>query len=122
MTRLNWNKAGFANPDPGAVIEPSENFEVDRWVPPKERARQKAKAAAARARLLKRSEELRFKAMIKKFGEAKAIELGVPASFVEALRQAKLANRASAKVAQEKAEARKARRAARLLSRGSSQS
>jgi hypothetical protein len=120
MTKLNWNKARRSNPDPGAVIEPPEDFEVDRWVPPKERERQIAKAAAARARLLKRSEELRFKAMIKKFGETKAIALGVPGSFVTALRQTKLENRARAKAAQERAEARKARRAARKAGPGSS--
>jgi hypothetical protein len=120
MTKLNWDKARFSKPDPGAMIEPPEDFEVDRWVPPKERARQRAKAEAARARLFKRSEELRFKAMIKKFGEAKAIALGVPASFAAALRQTKLANRADEKSARERAEARRARRAARQLSRGSS--
>lgn len=118
MTRLNWNKARLANPDPGAVIEPPEDFEVDRWVPPKERERRKAKAAAARARLLKRSEELRFKAMIKKFGEAKAMALGVPGSFVAALRQAKLENRVREKAAQERAKARKARWAARKAGPG----
>jgi len=120
MTRLNWNKAGLSTPDPGAMIEPPEDFEVDRWVPPKERERQRAEAEATRARLLKRSEELRFKAMIKKFGEAKAIALGVPASFAAALRQTKLANRAREKAQQERAEARKGKRAARQLSRGSS--
>lgn len=120
MTRLNWTKARISIPDPGALIEPPEDFEVDRWVPPKERERQKAKAEAARARLLKRSEELRFKAMIKKFGEAKAIALGVPASFAAALRQTKPTSKAREKTEQERAKVRNARRAARQLSRRSS--
>lgn len=93
-------------------------------MPPLERQRQKVRVAAANERLLRRSEERRFVAMIKKFGRERAIYLGVPASFVATYFKAKDERKAYARKMQERALARKMRRAERrvLEANGASQS
>lgn len=66
-------------------------------------AQRKDRKTREAAALAARSEATRYKAIIKKFGEERAIEIGVPIAFIEARRQA-----------EERAQRRRERRAAKL--------
>lgn len=94
VTKLRWEKASQRQLDPGGVIAPPEELKPDRWVPPLEQARKKAKRAEENRLLLKRSEQKRYQAILKKYGSAKAFVLGVPKNIIDAhdrslMRQAK---------------------------------
>lgn len=83
MTKLRWGNAGLYQIDPARVNSVPVDTLFDRWVPPQDLARRKAARALENAKLLQRSEMLRFKAMIKKFGDKEAVRLGVPQSVVD---------------------------------------
>lgn len=117
MTKLRWDKAGEREPDPARIIEVSDTGGV--WCgndshPFETEQQRRRRQAAEREALLKRSDEIRFKAMIKKYGKVRAIILGVPTSFIRAQEVAKLRAQEKQRRASEKKERRAARKAAGL--------
>ena len=82
MTKLRWDRAGSCSIDPGRVMTPSDSGQFDRWISPQEQIRRRATRAKETVKLLARSEIIRYKAMIKKYGMKEAARLGVPQSFI----------------------------------------
>jgi hypothetical protein len=115
LTRLRWDKLRHKPADPGSMIAAPEDFEIDHWITPAERRRRREETEAANAKLFQRSKNRRFEAMIKKFGRERAIHLGVPISFVVTFFRSREEVKARARSQQEKAEARKKRKAENLL-------
>jgi hypothetical protein len=116
MTKLRWDKADAWERDPGRVLEVHDTGGV--WCgtdaqPFETQQQRRRRQDAERQALYKRSEELRYKAVIKKYGMVRAIELGVPPAFIKSLREAKLRVQEKEQRAREKRERRIARLRAR---------
>lgn len=114
MTKLNHERP-YREPDPGRVVEVFDNGGV--WSgnddhPFETEVQRRRRQEGEREGLLKRSEELRYKAMIKKYGAERAVALGVPQAFIADQRQAKLRAQQKEQRAREKRERRAARRMA----------
>jgi hypothetical protein len=113
---LRWDKADAVEPDPAKVIEVHDTGGV--WCgndahPFEPHEQRKRRQADERRALLKRSEEIRFKAILKKYGPIRAIILGVPPAFIKTQREAKLRAQEKQRRAREKRERQLARRKAR---------
>lgn len=106
MTKLDYSK--LSEPDPGRVIEVRESgvWSGNDSRPFETKSQSRARRTRQNAALLARSEAIRYKAIIKKFGEQRAIEIGVPPSFIEAQH-----------IAKERAQRRRQRRAAKRAAR-----
>lgn len=82
------------------MVTPPEDFKPDKWITPKDAARQKALKATARRELLERSEMRRCKHILKNYSAAEALAMGVPKHMVE---QKEAARRAKEKARLKKA-------------------
>lgn len=89
MTKFRWDKAGELQPDPGAVVTPPEEIRPDSWTPPQEKARRRAEREKETEELRQRSDRARFTAVVQKFGNERAAQLGVPREFIRSLEEAK---------------------------------
>jgi hypothetical protein len=91
LTKLDYRKV--AEPDPARVTEVRESgvwsgnddrpFEMAAQRQ-KRRAQERAVTAAQQAKTAARSEIIRYKAIIKKFGPVQSVIIGVPLEFVQA--------------------------------------
>jgi hypothetical protein len=110
MTKLDYSKV--SEPDPARVIEVRDSgvwsgddakpFETEAQRLAR-RARESKVRAKENAALAARSEIIRYKAIIKKYGLERATELGVPAEFVAPIRRS-----------EERLQRKRERRAARI--------
>lgn len=94
LTKLDWTKAARPKFDPDAPVSVVDHgsflYDDDhKFVPESKRALKNSKAQKAQKALLARSEKIRLHAIIKKFGEQRALAMGVPRDLVEASLQAK---------------------------------
>lgn len=114
MTKLDYTKV--SERDPGRVIEVRESavWSGNDSHPFEPESKRRARQARERAALAARSEAIRYEAIIKKFGEQHAIEIGVPRGLVEALRRAKDREKQRQERARLKRERHAAKRAAGL--------
>ena len=83
MTKLDYTKAPES--DPGRVVEVRDSgvWSGNDANPFETEAQRRSRRAAERKTLAARSDVARYKAIIKKYGLSRAIELGVPRKFVE---------------------------------------
>jgi hypothetical protein len=78
VTKLDYRKVG--EPDPARVVDVRDSgvWSGDDAQPFEPEGKRRARQAREREALAERSETLRFRAIIKKFGEERAVEIGVP--------------------------------------------
>lgn len=71
-------------------VRPSPSFpqKPQKWVSPAEKTRLKAERALEAKKRQKRCDELRYRAIIKKFGLGEAIHYGVPLEYINRVRVA----------------------------------
>lgn len=86
MTKLDYSKA--SEPDPARVVEVRDSgvWSGNDERPFETEAQRRTRRVKEKAALFGRSEKIRYGAIIKKFGEQRAMEIGVPREFIEARR------------------------------------
>lgn len=106
MTKLDYRKG--PEPDPARVVEVQHTgvWSGNDERPFETEMQRRTRRTREKAALISRSERIRYGDIIKKFGEQRAVELGVPRGFIEARRRA-----------QARAEQKRERQAAKNASR-----